>query len=396
MHVWRRIGNNVVSLATPASIEQEARRWVIRKDSDEPLSDAEKEALREWTGRSVLHRSALLRFSQFWSEAEILALLKDRPEYQVPRRTGRVRAILVVTGAIALASVMLIYLVYLGVRAVGEAGPLTYETAVGQQRIVSLSDGSSLQLNTNSRVQVGYGRQMRRVRLLQGEVLFSVTGDSRRVFEVFVADSIVRARSTVFVVRLEGRGVEVLDTTGTVEVSDVADSWSSTDRRWIDAAPRTARLGQLGAGEVGSFDSGSGHMEVRRLAEPEVERRMAWQEGFLAFSGEPLSVVVTELNRYSTTTLEIGDPRLASIKISGRFRIGDLEGVLDLLRKAFGIRARRGSGSGNIRLESAEGRAARQGDGRLHGLKIYPMLSELEKLYGSLPAFQKTGCTSED
>jgi transmembrane sensor len=351
MPVWKRIGKNVVRLITPASIDREAIRWVVRMDSGEPLSDAEKKALREWASRSVLHRNALLRFEKFWSEADVLALLKTSPEYEVSRRTGRSGAILLAAGAAILAAGMLIYL---GVRVLGGAEPLIYETAVGEQRTVPLPDGSTLQLNTNSRTQVAYSTHLRRIRLLRGEALFSVTADSQRVFEVFVADRIVRAMGTAFVIRLDGSAVEVMVTEGTVDVADVASGWSGTDGKWVKVNPHTASLGQLRAGEVGDLNTGSRHMEVRRLADYEVQRRMAWREGFLAFSDEPLSAVVAQLNRYSRTTLEIGDPKLASLKISGRFRIGDRDGVFDLLRQEFGIRVRSVEG-GDIRLEVGGG-----------------------------------------
>lgn len=86
MHVWRRIRKNVVKFFTPPSVDREAIQWVVRMDSGEPFSEDEKEALREWMSRGALHRGALMRFGKFWSEAEILGLLKDRPEYSVQHR----------------------------------------------------------------------------------------------------------------------------------------------------------------------------------------------------------------------------------------------------------------------------------------------------------------------
>lgn len=64
---------------------------------------------------------------------------------------------------------------------------------------------------------------------------------------------------------------------------------------------------------------------------------MAWHDGFLVFAGEPLSEVVEEVNRYSPVTLEIADPKLNSIAIGGRFRVGDLDAVLEVLRDNFGV-----------------------------------------------------------
>jgi transmembrane sensor len=82
-------------------------------------------------------------------------------------------------------------------------------------------------------------------------------------------------------------------------------------------------------------------LAIEDLAASELQQRMAWQEGFLVFSGEPLSDVIREVNRYSPVTLELADPALASLSIGGRFRVGDLEAVLDVLRLNFGIRSER-------------------------------------------------------
>ena len=343
---------NVVRLDGRVAIEREARKWLIRMDADKRLSGAEREALREWVGRSALHRNELARLSRFWSQANILTELIaglecDRTGCGTHRRASWMRAILVV-GAVFAAVV----LVYFGLQPSGEVKALTYETVVGHQRTVLLADGSSLELNTDSRIQVVYSRHLRLIRLLKGEVLFSVTPDAHRVFEVRVADSVVRAVGTAFVVHLDGRKVDVTVAKGMVDVSGITDTLDNSGRTRAGATPLTSPLGRVKAGEVARLDSGGGHMQVRRLAEAELQRRMAWQDGFLVFSGEPLSEVVAHLNRYSTTRLEIGDPELASIEIGGRFRVGDVDGVLELLGKTFGIRGRRIDGR-SVRLESA-------------------------------------------
>ena len=344
---------NVVRLDGRVSIEHEARKWLIRMDADERLSGTELEALKEWMDRSALHRNELTRLSRFWSQTNILTELiagleSDRTEHGTHRRASWMRAILMVNAVFAS-----VVLVYLGLQPSGDVKPLTYETVIGHQRTVLLSDGSSVQLNTDSRIQVVYSSHLRMVRLLKGEVLVSVTPDAHRVFEVHVADSIVRAVGTAFVVHLDGRKVDVTVTKGIVDVSDITDMRANSGQTRAGATPPTSSpLGRLKAGEAARFDSGSGHMQVRSLAEPELQRRVAWQDGFLVFSGEPLSEVVAQLNRYSTMRLEIGDPELSSIEIGGRFRVGDVDGVLDLLNKTFGIRGRRVN-ERNVRLESA-------------------------------------------
>jgi ferric-dicitrate binding protein FerR (iron transport regulator) len=63
---------NIVEFSARDSIQQQARTWLIRMDGDEPLSEAERAALREWMALSVLHRAELIRLSKFWQEANVL------------------------------------------------------------------------------------------------------------------------------------------------------------------------------------------------------------------------------------------------------------------------------------------------------------------------------------
>jgi transmembrane sensor len=215
-----------------------------------------------------------------------------------------------------------------------------------------LAEGSSVQLHTDSQVQVVYSGDSRKIRLLRGEALFFAMPDSNRPFEVYVANSVVRAIGTAFAVHLEGNTVDVTVTKGIVDVGEAGSAQTTTHPQPVEAAPPIPHLGRLKAGEmtrVGREESD--HLDVQRLAEPELRRRMAWHEGYLAFSGEPLSEVIEQVNRYSLVTLEIGDPKLAAIAIGGRFRIGDLDAVLDVLHTNFGIVAHQVD-ERSIRLES--------------------------------------------
>jgi transmembrane sensor len=220
----------------------------------------------------------------------------------------------------------------------------TYGTVIGQRQTIALSDGSSIELNTDSQVQVAYSKHWRRIHLLRGEALFSVTHDPNRAFEVYAADSVVRAVGTAFTVHLEGHEVDVTVTKGIVDLAEAGDTHNST--RLLPP-----RLGRLTAGQTATLGNGSLHPVVQQLTEPELKRRMAWREGYLVFSGEPLSEVVEQMNRFSPVTLEIGDPELASVAIGGRFGIGDLNAVLDVLRTNFGIQSHQVD-ERHIRLES--------------------------------------------
>ena len=344
---------NVVEFGAPASIEQEARKWLIRIDSGEPLTDAEKRAWLEWLDRSPSHREEFARVTRFWNEANILAKRTGdgvglgRPVRTRTLRMSRLPRILMAASAVLASTI----LGWWGLRQPGGTFTQTYETAVGHQKTVLLSDGSSIQLNTDTQIEVIYSRNSRKIRLARGEAHFAAEPDPNRVFEVHVADSVVRAVGTAFDVYVEDQKVEVIVTSGLVAILN----GKSTPETPASAAGRPSEnltnSAQLGAGEVADFHSHGGLIKVRQLAEPELRRRLAWREGYLEFSGETLSEVVAVLNRYSTVKLDIGDPKLASVAIGGQFQIGNLDATVELLSKTFGFRAHRIDNT-TIRLES--------------------------------------------
>ena len=176
--------------------------------------------------------------------------------------------------------------------------------------------------------------------------------DTKRPVEVCVADSVVRAVGTGFVLHLEGVKVDVTVAKGFVEVASKghAQTPPASGRAPVNT-PSPHRLGRVKAGQTITFSSGGDYIEVQQLAEPEMQRRMAWHKGYLVFSGEPLGEVVEQMNRYSPGTLQIADPQLESVAIGRRFRIGDLDAVLDALHTNFGIDSRE-LDECSIRLES--------------------------------------------
>jgi transmembrane sensor len=302
--------------------------------------------------RNPAHRQELTRICKFWSRANVLTELAVPLEPSIRPRSRRQRAsqLLLAAASVVLGAVIL---GWWWIQQADERNNGLYTTAIGEQQLISLVDGSSVRLNTDSQLQVSYGNRSRGIHLLRGEALFSVKPDRHRPFEVYANGSVVRAVGTAFAVQVEGRRVDVTVTKGVVEVADAADGEEVSHGRPLEREPTRARaiLGRLKAGQTAVVGKGSGHIDAQQLPEPELRRRMSWRDGYLVFSGEPLSEVVGQMNRYSPVTLQIGDPQLESVAIGGRFRIGDLEAILDVLRTNFGIQALQVD-EHDIRLES--------------------------------------------
>ncbi|HYG28420.1 MAG TPA: FecR domain-containing protein, partial [Caulobacteraceae bacterium] len=93
-------------------------------------------------------------------------------------------------------------------------------TALGERRVVALEDGSRVELNTDSRIEVAYAEDQRRIVLLKGEALFEVAKDPSRPFVVMANGAEVRAIGTAFNIRLREKLVELTVTEGVVSVKE--------------------------------------------------------------------------------------------------------------------------------------------------------------------------------
>lgn len=218
-----------------------------------------------------------------------------------------------------------------------------YRTAAGERRVVTLSDGSTLSLDASSEVRVRYDATARELMLIHGQARFTVARDVERPFSVLAGDQKVVATGTDFNVDLMGASVVVTLLEGRVVVLP---------------RPQSAVAGKLGAAEEGATGSrAAGHRlgaaieldageqlvatptAASRVERTSIDRAIAWQSGRLVFENEPLSTVIARVNRYSAHKLEIGDARIAHLRISGVFNAGDSESFLGTITRYLPLRA---------------------------------------------------------
>jgi transmembrane sensor len=341
---------NVLEFEAHATVERQAREWLIRLDGDAPLSHAEAKGLGEWLEQHPSHREELTRLSNFWRKANILTEL-EVPLGRPIVKHGPLGWRKVPMGLIAAGTVLAVVLLVTWQSWHSDRWSNgVYETTIGQQKSVALPDGSSIELNTDSRAEVLFSSNLRMVRLSRGEALFTVAHDAKRPFEVFANQAMVRAVGTAFTVQVTGGDVNITVSKGAVDISEVGTGPIEGPGDRGKGPPASRAPTTLRAGQTTTLQAQPKRIDVLTLPELELKRRLAWQEGYLVFSGEPLSEVVAQVNRYSSDKLEIGDPRLSSITFGGRFKIGDLDAVIDVLHSNFGIRSARVNAH-QIRLE---------------------------------------------
>jgi transmembrane sensor len=318
--------------STAQTLTEQAADWHARMRSG-ALSELDEARFRAWLAASPAHQREFHELSALWDGLEAVAqspevlaeqeLIAQRapapvvtpvaiPVVTLARRPARAsrRAVL----GWALAASLIASVSVFSYRQI--FGAERYVTGVGEQRTVSLDDGSVVTLNTTSQMRVRFSAGRRSIELLQGQAHFEVAKDPGRPFVVSVSSGEVVAVGTEFDVYQRADDTVVTLVEGRVNVTP----------------PQTPPI-ELVAGEQLTFDatsaSGPRPADLRRVS--------AWRSRKLDFADTPLSEAITEANRYSQQKIELRAPHLADARISGVFDAGSNEMLAEGVKAYFGL-----------------------------------------------------------
>lgn len=203
----------------------------------------------------------------------------------------------------------------------------TYSTAVGEQKAVTLADGSRLRLNTATTLEARITASRREVRMISGEAWFAVEKQQDKTpFLVSAGPAQIRVTGTQFNVRhLAGQTrIDLLE--GRIRVSSSKD----------------AKANSLKAGEAIRVD---GRGRLSPLEAAETARVNDWRAGRVSFYETRLDDAVTELNRYALKPIALADPALGALRVDGVFDTGDTGGFARAAAAVHGLDLRE-TGSG--------------------------------------------------
>lgn len=220
-----------------------------------------------------------------------------------------------------------------------------YETDIGEQRSITLADGSRIELNAHSEIREAFSNSERRVDLIRGQALFQVTKDKARPFIVRSAGMHVRAVGTQFDVYRRSSGTTVTVVEGTVAVASAAAaahpvgsnvSAGTPNSTEHDAPARVlARAGEflLGAGEQAIVTPST----TIKAPKPNIAAATAWTQRRLVFESTKLGDVAEEFNRYNPRPLRIEGAELNDFRITGIFSSTDPGALIRFLQARPGI-----------------------------------------------------------
>jgi transmembrane sensor len=322
------------------AIEERATEWFVRH-RENVLTPAEQQAYLGWLRASPQHVQAYLNLIAMAAklpraiaglgiDAEALAreisqapqeaqkALFVRPSAAAPQRhpSRPMRRYAVV------ASLLLGLLAGAFWMAQRWLAPPSFVVADGQNRVMTLADGSIAHLNSNTRIVVRFSDAQRLIELPEGQALFSVTHDARRPFIVRSGSMDVVAIGTRFDVLRRGSQTQVTVVEGRIEI--VADK----------PAPPL----RLGAGEQVRFVDGAQALKPRSA---DIKLATAWARKEVAFSAERLEDIAAQFSQYTGAQISIEDERLRDYRISGVFQAYDLESFLQYFKQFDGVTVER-------------------------------------------------------
>ena len=294
-----------------SNAREEALAWFVRCNSGDATT-ADRAAHASWLAASDHNRTEYARLAGVWSDLDHVPDPRRSTAHRPARPAVTSRRAFLAGGAAALAAASV----------VGIANPpdflaADHATGTGELRNVSLSDGSSVELDADSAVALDFGARTRDVRLLRGRAFFDVAPDTSRPFSVLAGDGKVTALGTRFVVH-EWAG------TVTVAVQESAVT--------VRAPDRSEAI--VGAGQNVSYDQqGLGAVQLA-----DVESETAWRRGKLIFEDRPLAQVLADVGRYRSGMIRVTDRDLLDLRVSGIFDVSNPDGVLDVIRRTLPVR----------------------------------------------------------
>jgi transmembrane sensor len=328
-------------------IAAEAARWYARLVADD-CTDADRSQFERWRARIRRHAEAYEAAEALSARLAQYARLDDRlrsmadsafamgndnamhpnhhVDYPIVRtRPGRVRRWFV-PAALAASIVAAFVGIRLSGYLTGSVPPVTYASPDQTRRDVTLADGSLVHLDVDSEINVSFSGGERQIVLVGGRALFEVAHDATRPFVVSAGQSRTTALGTHFQVQREGQQVLVTLAEGSVAVtSDVGQShWGET----------------LAPGEQISLTA-DGRVRMKRTVDAQVVT--SWSRGRLVFRGTPLGEALTEVNRYGSRIVRLGDPDLSDLPVGGNFIAGETDLIVSAFAAALPLRVSEGS-----------------------------------------------------
>jgi transmembrane sensor len=192
-----------------------------------------------------------------------------------------------------------------------------YRPAIGERRRIRLTNGTSLELNTQTSIAVRPPtNETDHIELISGEAAITTGQRLTRPLVVIVGDGQITSESASFNVRYDGVASCVACLEGAVRVTRDTSELTLSSRQQVAYAGRG--------------------LQSPVTIDPAVVT--AWQDGLLIFHETAMSEVVAEVNRYRSGKIVLLNSDLGRRQVNARFRVGNVDEIISLAERVFGAR----------------------------------------------------------
>jgi transmembrane sensor len=294
---------------------QEAAGWLV-KQQEKPLTATEQKQLEQWQQSNKDNQFAWQRAQHFINQVDTLP--KDIAYAVLNRPDDEKRRFNIGKLALLLASGPLIWGTYKTVDI--QQWSADYRTAKGQQKQVTLPDGTKVKLNTATAFDISFDDKIRLLSLREGEIqVHTATTDSQELkpFIVKTQDAILSPFDANFTVRQYSELTRVGVIEGRVKV-----------------VPKLANDAEGNVFKTGHQVELSSHAFLSH--KPLATDTISWLDNMLAVHNMPLNKFIQEVSRYHRGLLRVS-PDIANIDVSGAFPVQDINIIFNMLSHTYPI-----------------------------------------------------------
>ena len=318
-------------------IRQTASDWLAERDAG--WEQGRESDFDAWKSEDIRHEIAVRDLGATWNRMLQMRQLIDDPTLRPnpdilthvsrkKRRSFRRTVATISTLAAVLLMGLGIWITRGQLESESPAALVAYTTTFNDYKQIGLDDGSILEMNANTKVEIDFTDEVRQIYLLRGEAHFQVTKDKFRPFLVDAGAVAVKAVGTAFNVRYSPDEVQVLVTEGRVSVKT-----EHTPAEGDIEVEMPSVLPELIAGDQATiFTQGTSPIPMVSSVSPEeISVILAWKGPRLFFNATPLEEAVSQFNEYNLVQVMIDDEALRKLSIGGSFLVEDVEAFIRLL-----------------------------------------------------------------
>jgi len=297
------------------AIKEQAAAW-LERSTDDNWTAEDQAAFETWLSTSTAHKLAYWRLDAGWQRSERLAALRPQMRATSVRPRQTMWPLLKVSGGAAAG----VFLVIAGAIYASAPSSETFSTPVGGHRILTLADGSRIELNTNTKLHLELGDSTRKVILDRGEAYFQIKHDANNPFVVVAGRERIVDLGTKFLVNREQGLLRVALLEGKAQLQTKKSGSAALVLRPGDVAVATLNT-----------------LSVSRKPDSVLNTEISWRRGLLVFENTSLAEVAHEFNRYNASQLVVADKATARIGIGGTFRANNVAAFAEVAQNILGL-----------------------------------------------------------